>query len=148
MMPPITMCVTLFDNETEESRKRSQKSLLWLMEALVKCNELWLVTHPETPKLYEAGVKYAPEFGVENWQDVPHIIEGGEGDCEDLACWRIAELRVIGGIKASPKISWREVNGSLRYHALVRWPDGRTEDPSAALGMNGVMVNKPVFVSV
>lgn len=146
-MPPIQMCVSLFDDRSDETRRRSQKSILWLMEALVKCNELWILTHPDTPKLYESDVVYAPEFGEEHWQDIPHIISAGEGDCEDLACWRIAELRQIAGIKAHPKISWRELGGGLRYHALVRYPDGRTEDPSLALGMHGEITRRPMFVT-
>ena len=117
------------------------------MEAMVKCNELWLATHPDTPTLYGSEVIYAPEFGEENWQDIPHLIENGEGDCEDLACWRIAELRHVGGIKAHPFISWRELGGGLRYHALVRHPSGDIEDPSLALGMHGEITRRPTFVN-
>jgi len=117
------------------------------MESLVKCNELWLQYHDDVPLLYDAPVHYSPEIGREEWQDIPHILGAGEGDCEDLACWRIAELRFKVGIKAQPFISWREIGGGLRYHALVRYPDGRIEDPSRALGMLGEEPRRPVFVN-
>lgn len=147
-MPPITFRLELFTGD-EASRKRSQKCLLWLMEALSKCNELWLITHPNTPRLYRAPVRYVAEVRQESWQDIPNILKTKEGDCEDLACWRVAELRAIARIKAKPFISWRKMpNGSLRYHALVKWPDGRIEDPSLALGMRGEMLRRPTFINV
>ena len=147
-MPPVTFRVEMFSG-SELSRKRSQKCLLWMMEALCKINELWLASHPDTPRLYKAPVRYVAEVKVENWQDIPNIIEQGEGDCEDLSCWRVAELRHVAGIRARPFITWRQMpNGSLRYHALVKWPDGRIEDPSLALGMRGEMLRRPTFISV
>ncbi len=77
------------------------------------------------------------------------MIAAGWGDCEDLAFWRVAELREQG-IKAAPFAKWRRVGGAFRYHALVRrFAPGRDhfdrevkaqnwlEDPSRRLGMNG-----------
>lgn len=69
-------------------------------------------------------------------------------NCEDLACYRVAELReseahrlpdgkvVRGGVKARPFAKWRRGSqGQFNYHALVLRPDGRIEDPSLVLGM-------------
>lgn len=86
-------------------------------------------------------------------------------NCEDLACWRVAELRelpwhwvyqkngrwehldsayppppgarkVKGGIKAKPFAKFRQRDdGSYAYHALLLLPDGRLEDPSLTMGM-------------
>ncbi len=57
-------------------------------------------------------------------------------NCEDLACWRAAELRVREGILAEPTFIWKlRPNGGYLYHILVRYPDGRIEDPSRTLGM-------------
>lgn len=68
-------------------------------------------------------------------------------NCEDLACWRVAELReapfhfkngrkVAGGVKAKPFAKWRRApTGAFHYHALVLRPDGNLEDPSLTLGM-------------
>ena len=74
--------------------------------------------------------------GIEVFRDIPMIIKKGSVDCDNLACWRVSELRQVG-VKATPYITWKERNGGTTYHALVRWPDGSTEDPSLLLGMGG-----------
>lgn len=118
------------------------------MQALVEINILYLSDYPETPPLYETDVIYQTEQ-TEQWKDVPRIIEDGWGDCEDLACWRIAELR-HKGIAARPYIKWRASPtrpGMDRYHAVVRLPDGRIEDPSRSLGMNNHPITRaPVYI--
>jgi hypothetical protein len=77
----------------------------------------------------------APEF----WQDIATTTEKGYGDCEDLACHRIAELREVFRRQASPAVTYRVgPDGSYKFHALVgvRGPSGwRMEDPSRKLGM-------------
>ena len=101
------------------------------------------------PLLYRAGVHYEREpAGQEIWPDIPSILEqvrgvntvgkykGLSADCEDLACWRTAELREVDRIKAKPFAKWRHgKTGEYRYHALTLLPDGRLEDPSLTLGM-------------
>lgn len=144
-MPKIVFDLALFNSSEPREIKRSRRVLLWLLEALVQINILWLRTHPDTPLLYKAGVKYVPEALTENWRDIPNIISRKEGDCEDLAAWRVAELRLLG-INARPYIRWRKVGDTMRYHALVLLPDNRVEDPSEALGMYDVMHLKPVYV--
>lgn len=57
-------------------------------------------------------------------------------NCEDLACYRVAELRENEKVKAKPYAKWRRgPEGNYHYHALVWLPDGRLEDPSLVLGM-------------
>jgi hypothetical protein len=57
-------------------------------------------------------------------------------NCEDLACWRAAELRVRHDVQAEPTFIWKlRANGGYLYHILVKYPDGRIEDPSRTLGM-------------
>jgi hypothetical protein len=101
---------------------------------------------PETPWLYESGVRYVPEpnrgdiRGLENVKDIPTLEETKEGDCEDLAPRRAAEMRHRLNIFASPFLIWQTNpnTGKLLYHEIVRYPEnGRiiTEDPSARLGM-------------
>ncbi len=56
-------------------------------------------------------------------------------NCEDLACWRAAELRVRG-IRARAFFTRdRRSDGTTLYHIMVKLPDGRIEDPSRQLGM-------------
>ena len=57
-------------------------------------------------------------------------------NCEELAAWRVAELRERYGINAQCEFSsQRKDDGSYLYHIYVKLPDGRTEDPSRELGM-------------
>ena len=60
------------------------------------------------------------------------------GRLQDLACWRVAELR-HDGYAASPFVRFRYVDGSFHYHVLVEYWDGAhkrfEEDPSLKLGM-------------
>jgi hypothetical protein len=82
-------------------------------------------------------------FGGERFRDVGQIIANGGGDCDNLACWRVAELRQMG-IQADPYMTNRPSpdGGGTIYHALVLWPafanvGYRTvEDPSLLLGMS------------
>lgn len=135
MMQPILFKVRLFTGPGD--RPRSQTALLWLLEALCKVNQGHLEQKPYPP-LYKAGVRYRREDGTEEWMDIPSILASGFGDCEDLACWRVAELRTQG-VKASPYARFKLIEGVHHYHALVKryGPNGRTwlEDPSKKLGM-------------
>lgn len=83
------------------------------------------------PKLYESGVRYRREgVGREKWQTFEEMLESGFADCEDLAAARCAELRMVG-IRAVP---WFSKRGKT-WHVYVRYPNGKTEDPSERLGM-------------
>lgn len=142
--------------EDENDREVSEDSLLMLLGMLSQWNYQWLKRNPKTPRLYESGVVYKlPEQlddGTtvgnvvyrrgEHFRDVPAILENGGGDCDNLACWRVAELWVAGHRGVLPYITNRERPGGGRtYHALVYWPTpkpkGSTEDPSLLLGMGG-----------
>ena len=173
MLKHVLFDLRLFD---DGDRGRSQKGLLWLLEALTQWNTIYLQDNPKTPLIYQSGIKYLlPEQFVqaempqlvilreavaragitdpkaltaleelgnqcgsgEHFRDVPAILENGGGDCDNLACFRAAELRVHG-IAAMPYITWRKrADGGMTYHAIVQWPDGTSEDPSLILGMGG-----------
>ena len=124
---------------SEADRPRSEQGLRILLGALVELDRLYLAAHPQTPTLYAAGVRYRAEPpGQEEWLDVPHALAAGHRgaplDCEDLAAWRVAELR-NAGIDARPIFRARRLPGKWVYHILVGLPDGTTEDPSRRLGM-------------
>jgi hypothetical protein len=96
------------------------------------------------PDLYSSGVRYAREpIPREDWLDALECFQRRQGDCEDLACWRVAELR-LQGIDARPGFVRRRVLGAdgawqTIYHIVVLYPDGRIEDPSRLLGMNSIV---------
>lgn len=113
------------------------------LEGLARVNEAILTREP-LPLLYKSGVRYKAEArGAggrrrEEWLTALQTMGRGVGDCEDLAAWRIAELR-LRGIDAEPLVvpTGRNKAGQRRYHALVELPDGSTDDPSRRLGMKG-----------
>ncbi len=125
-------------SEDEASRDRVLKTLLW---ALVQLNREFIRMNPGTPRLYDSGVRFIREKeGEELWPTIGEVIRMGGGDCEDLACWRVAEL-LEAGVQARPAWRHRQVkmpSGSMAtlYHILVWTPKG-FEDPSRILGMGG-----------
>ena len=110
---------------------RDGLDILNALDALTLWNVAYLRRHPGMPALYEASVSYARETRPrEDWLPVPLVYRRGEGDCEDLACWRAAELQLRGiAARAIPHRS------STGWHIVVLLPGGRIEDPSAELGM-------------
>jgi hypothetical protein len=122
-----------FDSLTDHAKLAA---LAHLLEALAAVNVSWLREHGEAPWLYQSGVRYEEEPpGRDEWQDIPETIRRREGDCEDLACWRLAELRVRSLEDARPFVK-RAIDGPRTiYHVAVRRSDGRIEDPSRILGM-------------
>lgn len=85
-------------------------------------------------QLYQSGVKYRREsVGNEIWQLPSETAKVGYGDCEDLAAWRAAELRLAG---ESASCYVKQVKPRL-FHVVVRRANGVLEDPSAKLGMRG-----------
>ena len=108
------------------------------LEALTRINEDWLRANPNTPNLYESGVRYAVEpTGYELWDPTALLLARGAGDCDDLACARAAELRVREGDPAARADCYPSAirEGRRTWHAIVVRGDGTIEDPSARLGM-------------
>ena len=122
-----------FDTLSEDARVTT---LVRLLEALTAVNEAWLREHPSAPWLYESGVRYEEEpLGRDDWQDIPETLARRNGDCEDLGCWRVAELRVRSGEHAVPFVRRALAGPRTVYHVAVRRADGTIEDPSRILGM-------------
>lgn len=147
------MWVPLFADGTEREREFSLFALRELLESLVKINVGWISSHPSqfTPLYHFAktsGLRWEPEKGTEDWLSIPAIYQAVRDkkpvDCEDLACARVAELRLglgghpLGAVRAIPEIRGRVLpGGRILMHAFVRYPDGSVEDPSKKLGMPG-----------
>ncbi len=119
---------------TEADRLRSQKVLLILLDALVASNVDWLQRKPGTPGIYQAGVRYRAEAGTEEWKIIPECMRDGLADCEDLAAWLCAELRVKG-VAAKPYLEFKRYGNFYLYHVMVKLPNGEVLDPSRRLGM-------------
>ena len=124
------------------------------LESLTRTDMRYLMANPRTPALYCSGaacrvhpVRYQMEPpGAEHWASIPTVLAQGWGDCEDLACWRAAELRLNGHPRAyafpielgtAPMVAG---GPSVRLiHILVNRDGGcdfsQVEDPSTVLGM-------------
>lgn len=112
-MRDVAFCTDAFasPNNTAYS-ERVLSALLW---ALVYANESWMVdfvdettgrvVSRDLPLLYQSGVYWEAEKplgvsacpggnGQERFLGVRQVIADGKADCEDLACWRVAELRL------------------------------------------------------
>lgn len=130
----ICFAIDLFNGPRD--RIASHKVLNILLKALVDIDVEYLKDNPQTPSIYQSGVRYVEEpAGIEDWRDIPTCLREREGDCEDFSCWRVAELR-RQGIAAVPIFGFRTLsNGDVVYHIRVQYPDGKIEDPSKILGM-------------
>lgn len=108
------------------------------LAALTAWDEYLLASRP-FPSLYRAGVRYMPEDydgpNPEDWLDALEVLKRGGGDCEDLAAWRVAELRRAGELGARTVfVEFPDARGRL-FHVLVERAGGSLEDPSRILGM-------------
>jgi len=111
-MPKIEFRIQLFRGDWDQIW--SQLRMLWLMEALVRCNQIHLqefeafkkkgLVKSNYPSVYRSGLHYETEKNTEIWPDIPSLLSGTMGtgvysgiwgDCEDLACYRTAELREL-----------------------------------------------------
>ncbi len=167
-MPPIEFHVAMFRGDWDQAR--SQFVLLWLMEALCRVNRSiisqsklmakkgMIGKNEIVPPLYRAGVHYEREPpGQEHWLDVIHVLSSTPGsghshgeypgpsvDCEDLACYRVAELRDLDyylqgkGKDGKPMVAdpsflksyegsgWKKVKGGMKARPFAKWRKGPT----------------------
>jgi len=120
------------------------------LEGLVRVNVALLraaiVVGRPVPPLYSSGIRYKREpVPREWWQTIADNVVERVGDCEDLAAHRAAECRLAGLLVGIPYPA-RAVairTGRNTYHAVVRHPNGRIEDPSRALGMRAPGQRRP-----
>ena len=135
------------------------KILSSLLDSLILADSLYLLSSPNAPALYDAGLRYEPEeLGRDDWRDVPSVLDHRGGDCEDVSCWRVAELRLRYNVPAEQYVTSKLVNSSkwgpfTLYHIRVLIPSAYArfavgsvepgphgaliEDPSRNLGMPG-----------
>lgn len=152
----ITLVTEAFRGREEQTL--SGRVLQIMLDALYLIDIEWLKRNPELPAIYtlasDSRLGFVPRkdkklgpngtwmlyqqepTGQEDWKDIPTCLRDGFADCEDLACWRAAELTVRHGIPARPVAKGKvRPNGSMLYHITVLYPDGTSEDPSRKLGM-------------
>jgi hypothetical protein len=88
------------------------------------------------------GVRYIREpADEEEWEEIGVQLKHGGADCEDLACWLAAWYQLRGvrarAVPRAQPMPLPQGGTGILFHIVVAMPDGRTEDPSARLGMKG-----------
>lgn len=79
-------------------------------------------------------VRWKPEPpGQEHFDHAGVVARRGWGDCDDLAPWHAASLRVTGEDRGARAIVRR--SGPKRWHCIVKRSDGSIDDPSIEAGM-------------
>lgn len=101
-------------------------------DSLALANLQWLKTHPETPSVYDSGIRYVEDKGQDDWCDIPEVIRRGYGDCDDINAWRLGEL-LFRGIECKAGVDVTRSENDVTYHTFVVYPDGSTEDPAARI---------------
>lgn len=149
------------------SVKRDEKVWVAILEGFVLANVV-VISDPEFPgRLYhDTEVVYRTE-GSETWSTADQVLAQGWDDCDSLATWLAASIRVYGsqallpgtpghtaaeryGVqKAQAYLETRVPKGARGlFHCLVRYQVNGTwyrEDPSERLGMNGVAIDPTVL---
>lgn len=176
-MQDIAFCADIF--RFPQSKPYSDRALACLLWALIYANESYLMgTGVEVPALYDSGVYWKAEEpqgrtacpegdGQELFLGIRQVQRQGFADCEDVVCWRVAELR-LGRVPPTPGLApfeghppvtairapfpelrpkgpnvWpafysrRTAPNRIMIHIVVAWPNGFVEDPSRVLGMGG-----------
>jgi hypothetical protein len=111
---------------------RNRKDLVFYLNRLVSFNR-YLMRTREVPPLYQSGARYQREprgQSPEIWQTCIQVAQSKLADCEDLVCYRTAELNEQGEHAMIRLTSQGKI-----LHVTVRRGNGRIEDPSKILGM-------------
>jgi hypothetical protein len=106
------------------------------LEAVTRTNEQLIAdgTVPTAQEAIASGVKWKPEPpGDEHFDNAARVASRGWGDCDDLAPYHAASLRVTGEDPEARATVIR--TGPKRWHAVVERSDGTVDDPSADAGM-------------
>ena len=91
---------------------------------------------PLADAIEQKSVVWAPEPSQQGFEgfDLPtQCLDRGWGDCDDLAPWWAAELRVSNIDPDAKPIVYQ--SGPKRWHAVVQRGDGSIDDPSRWAGM-------------
>lgn len=106
------------------------------LESVTRLNEQ-LLREGKTPTFQEAlkkGIQWKPEPpGQEHFDHAGIVAHRGHGDCDDLAPWEAASLRITGTDPGAKAVVVR--SGPSMWHAIVERSDGSHADPSKAAGM-------------
>lgn len=121
------------------NRDEIEASINAALESVTAANE-GLLRRGKAPPFAHAlrsGVRWRPEPpGDEHFDLASTVARRRWGDCDDLAPYHAADLRVRG---VDPEaFAFVRPSGPGRWHAVVQRSSGKVDDPSKAAGMGGV----------
>lgn len=130
-----------FQRNPREVAAHCRASLFSVVESNVKAIHDAKRKGRPIPDLYESGIVFLREPWAgqfEEFAPIDVMLARGWGDCDDCAAYRCAEYWARGGpwLKTGIKIYWRLPKPGVRmtiFHAQVRLPNGKIEDPSRRL---------------
>ncbi len=132
-IPPLEFYTSFFTGQGDAHDAASREGMLIAVHFLAKLDQSWARYHPGLPKLYDAGVTYHHDWGVEKWFDWNNALKFGYGDCKVFTAERCAELW-DQGIDARPYLSWGTIADGP--HAGVIMNHYRVSRPIASLGVD------------
>lgn len=110
------------------------------LESVTRANEALIARGVPTFKQAMHKVRWKPEPpGDEHFDLATTVLNRKWGDCDDLAPWHAASLRVTGVDPEARAIVVPSSSGVPgRWHAIVERGNGSIDDPSIAAGMGRV----------
>jgi hypothetical protein len=150
-MPPLEMYVNLFGGPfsaaTQADRDRSERGLLKALLFLSDLDYDYLSDYQNCPSIFDAGVRYHHDDGVEKWYGIQESIARQYGDCKVFCAWLMACLHHLG-VKALPHIKWRKTaEGGLMFHCLVAIPFDQLDTLSILINLIDTPKGPVVFQS-
>jgi hypothetical protein len=123
---------------TDANRDEKEAILNAALESVTRADETQLARGlPTALEGIKKGVRWKPEPpGDEHFDLGSTVLKRGWGDCDDLAPWHAASLRITG--EDPEAYAFVRPSGPNRWHAVVQRSDGTVEDPSRAAGMGSV----------
>lgn len=175
-MQDIAFCADVY--RFPKCKPYSDRVLGCLLWGLIYANQSYLIgSGKQVPPLYKSGVYWEAEKpqgrtacpegeGQELFLGIRQVLNQGFADCEDVASWRCAELRLglvpptpgLPPFEGHPEVTafpqpyklrpvgpavlpafYARKTGpqAITIHIVVAWPNGYIEDPSRVLGMGG-----------
>lgn len=108
------------------------------LESVTRADESLLARGlPTAREAIARGVRWRAEPpGDEHFDLASTVLKRGWGDCDDLAPYHAASLRITG--EDPEAYAFVRRSGPNRWHAVVQRSSGDIEDPSKAAGMGSV----------
>lgn len=141
-IPALEFFTSFFTTGTESDDAASREGMLAAVYFLAQLDKLYKQRNPGFPRIYNAGVVYHHDWGVEKWYEASVALRLGYGDCKVFCAWRCCDLWELG-VDARPHMSWREIDrgpykGTMMHHYRVWIPDAQLAIDPAPIAVTPV----------